>query len=140
VTPQELAGAVQYLCVYFERKEPASAQMEAWFDVLEPYPGGAELQRAVRDIAVQEPLFPKNLPRTIMAHLPPPRVRERAPSPCSECRGTGILHARRLDGQGNPAPGADYSFGCGHCGQSPTPALREVTRDELPGLGFAPCD
>ncbi len=140
MTRQEFAGAVRRLCVYFNHPEPPPGQLEAWFAVLEAHPGGAYLDMAVRGLEVEEREFPRNLPRALLQHLPPLRLQERTPLPCEHCRGTGVLHAKKLDAKGRPLPLADYSFGCGHCGQSPSPALRLARREELPDLGFAPCD
>jgi hypothetical protein len=139
MTRQEFAGAVRHLCVFFAHQEPPPGQMEAWYAVLEPHPGGPYLEQAVRQLELEERDFPRNLPRALLAHLPPLRPEERPVVPCEHCRSTGILHAQRLDGQGGVALGADYSFRCGHCRQSPCLSLPLATREELPGLGFAPC-
>ena len=140
MTRQEFAGAVRRLCVYFNHPEPPPVQLEAWFAVLQAHQGGAYLDMALRGLEVEERDFPRNLPRALLQHLPPLRTPERRPLPCEYCRGTGVLHGKKLDAKGRPLPLADYAFGCGHCGQSPSPALRPARREELPDLGFAPCD
>lgn len=140
MTRPEFAAVVRHLCVYFDHPEPLPAQMELWYGVLKPHPGGPELEMAVLELKLQESQFPKNLPRALLAHLPPLRADSRQPVPCAHCRSTGLLHGRKLDSTGGFAPEADYCFRCGHCQQSPCLRLPMVTKDELPGLGYAPCD
>ncbi|MBU1228473.1 MAG: hypothetical protein KKA55_08865 [Proteobacteria bacterium] len=140
MTRQEFAALVRHLSVYFNHKEPQPEQLELWYAMVARHPGGADLDLAAAELKAQEQQFPKNLPRALLAHLPPLREQPPRPVPCEHCRGTGILHGRRLGSSGGYAAEADYAFRCGHCRQSPCLGLPLVTREELPGLGFAPCD
>ncbi len=142
MTRQEFAQAMRGILTYFRKPEPEPALLEAWFDILEPYPGGAALEQACRTLKHDEDRLPENLPRAIIRRLPPPRTTpgwRKKRKPCHFCHGEGVVLARPITSPGTPAR-MPSAWRCGLCNQQPDGHMATLTPETLAanGLELAP--
>jgi len=126
---------------YFDRKHPDPEKIKLWHRRAQNIP--ADAIPAIQDYFFDLDSLPRNVGKTFLAgwnawkQSNPSKVAQPVKTPCSECRGEGVLIARQYHKDMKNM--YSYAFRCGKCtnwagilGES----IPMATRDQLRRFGY----
>lgn len=137
MVPREFGDTIKELCIYYERKKPTDASMDAWYKKVCRIENEA-IPWIIDKIEDQINSFPQNIPATLLKYwdewITSNRsnpIHDKSSNSCPECNG-GLIHAYKIINNVR----CMYVFACDTCKQCKFTAFPLKRKNQIIQSGY----